>query len=197
MIAAVILASGFSQRMGRSKLTLELGGRTFLQRAVDAARGASRLGSILLVVRPEDEALAPPGPGVVLNPEAAQGQSASIRLATAALAADPNCEAVIFSVVDQPFLQPEVFDTLAEAWSAGRGEILVSTYDGQRGSPVLFGRRFLNELQQISGDVGGREVMRRHPELVAEVEMPDPQAGRDVDTWEEYLQLAGVQSASD
>jgi molybdenum cofactor cytidylyltransferase len=194
LIAAVILASGFSQRMGRSKLTLELEGKTFLQRAVEAAQDAHGVGRLLVVVQPEDEGLVPSGPAVVLNPEAALGQSASIRLAAAALAADPGCEAVIFSVVDQPLLQPEVFDTLAQAWAAGRGEILVSSYAGQRGSPVLFARRFLDELQQISGDIGGREVMRRHPELVAEVEMPDPRVGQDVDTWEEYLQLGGVQS---
>src|SRR5207244_942606 len=155
-----------------SKLTLDLGGKTFLQRAVDAAQSASRLARILVVVRPEDKALVPAGPEVLLNPEAAMGQSASIRLAAAVLGEDPACEAVIFSVVDQPLLQPEVFDTLAEAWSAGQGEILVSSYGGQRGSPVLFARRFLDELQQISGDIGGREVMRQHPDLVAEVEMP-------------------------
>ena len=55
MIAAVVIASGFSQRMGRSKLDLELGGRTFLQRAVDAASGAAGVEHCLVVVRPEDE----------------------------------------------------------------------------------------------------------------------------------------------
>lgn len=192
MIVAVVIASGYSRRMGQSKLTLELGGATFLQRAIRAACEATRVGGQLVVVRPEDAYLvaeaSPSGATVatLLNPNAVEGQSASVRLAAAHLAADPECEAVIYAVVDQPFLTGQVFDTLAGAWTGGRGEILVSTYDGQRGSPVLFARRFFDELQQLTGDVGGRDVMRRHPEAIAEIAMPDPEAGRDIDTWEDY-----------
>lgn len=196
MIAAVVLASGFSTRMGRSKLALEIEGRTFLRRAIDAATGASLVHRVLVVVRPEDSRLVTvgdPAVQVVLNAHAAEGQSASIRLATAQLQADASCEAAIFSVVDQPFLTPAVFDTLARARAEGRGGILVSSYDGQRGSPVLFDRRFFDALQQISGDTGGREVMRQFPEAVVEVPMPDAAAGQDVDTWKQYLELGGVQ----
>src|SRR5437762_7212230 len=59
----------------------------------------------------------------------------------------PACEAVIYAVVDQPFLNGVVFDTLAQAWDEGRGEILVSAYDGQRGSPVLRSEEHTSELQ--------------------------------------------------
>jgi molybdenum cofactor cytidylyltransferase len=197
LIAAVVIASGYSRRMGRSKLALDLGGATFLERAIGAAGGASRVSRCLVVLRPEDlHRLAhPPGSGlhpstveVVANERAAEGQSASIRLATERLSADPTCEAIIFSVVDQPFLISMVFDLLAEAWEQSSGGILVSTYAGQRGSPVLFSRRYFPDLLRLTGDVGGRHVMRRYPEAVREVAMPDPEAGRDVDTWDEYLQ---------
>src|ERR1044071_7255985 len=134
MIAAVVIASGYSRRMGQSKLTLELGGATFLQRAIRAACEAERIGRRIVVVRPEDEHLMAEATAVnsaavegLLNPNAAEGQRASVRLAAELLAADTACEAVIYAVVDQPFLNGTVFDTLAEAWSAGRGEILVST----------------------------------------------------------------------
>jgi molybdenum cofactor cytidylyltransferase len=203
VIAAVVIASGFSRRMGRSKLTLELGGRTFLQRALDAATGAHLIGRCLVTLRPEDASLfhgstdAGVLPEVVLNPLAAEGQSASIRLAVERLDQDQTCEAVIFSVVDQPFMRAEVFDTLAQAWQAGRGEILVSAYAGQRGNPVLFARRFFAELRQLAGDVGGREVMRAHPEAVYELAMPDPQAGRDVDTWDDFLEAQRSLQASE
>src|SRR4051794_26516292 len=118
--------------MGQSKLTLELGGATFLQRAIRAACEASLIGRRLVVVRPEDEHLvaetsgdlegvragrargpAPTGSADVetlLNPHAAEGQSASVRLAAERLAGDPECKAVIYAVVDQPFLNGVVFD---------------------------------------------------------------------------------------
>ena len=128
MITAVVIASGFSSRMGRSKLILELDGRTFLQRAIDAVSHARGIGRCLVVVRPEDASKAP-GPksqvGLtvepLLNPHAAEGQSASIRLAAERLALDAGCEAAVFAVVDQPFLTPEVFERLVAAWRDGEG----------------------------------------------------------------------------
>lgn len=193
MIAAVILASGFSKRMGRSKLQLELGGRTFLERVVQAAASAAAIARCLVVVRPEDEALVTrlglPDVEPLLNPFSAEGQSASVRIGATHLLNDALIEAGVFAVVDQPLLGPDVFEALAEAWGSGRGEILVSRYDGQRGNPVLFGRRLFSELCALTGDVGGREVLHTHPELVAEIEMSSAEAGRDVDTWEEFEAL--------
>jgi len=215
MLAAVVIASGFSRRMGRSKLDLELGGRTFLHRAIDAASGAKGVDRCLVVVRPEDEdkaggaiphgdspALNPrslpaglpastnvaPLVEFLLNPSAADGQSASIRLAVQRLAEDRGVEGAIFSVVDQPLLTPAVFDALIEASRQNPDSICVSSYAGQRGNPALFPRRFFSELMELTGDVGGRDVIRRHPDDVREVAMADPNAGRDVDTWEDYLE---------
>ncbi len=199
MIAAVVLASGFSRRLGQSKLNLEVGGRTLLERALDTVSTAGELGRRLVVLQPESlmflNRVRYSGIEPLANPHAAAGQSAAIRLATAHLTDDPTVEAIIFSVVDQPFLTPAVFAALAEAWSNGGGEILVSSYEARRGNPVLFGRRYFDELQKLSGDVGGREILRAHPEAVHEVPMPDPAAGQDVDTWED-LQAAQA-AASD
>ena len=68
----------------------------------------------------------------------------------------------------------------------------MASYGGQRGNPALFPRAFFAELAQISGDVGGRDVIRRHSEAVHEVPMPDPAAGRDVDTWDDYQAALGA-----
>ena len=115
---------------------------------------------------------------IVPNEHASEGQSASIRLATERLLGDPDCKAIIFSVVDQPFLTSSVFDLLSAAAEESPGQILVSTYAGQRGSPVLFPQRYFPDLLGLEGDVGGREIMRRHPEAVREIAMPDSEIGR-------------------
>ncbi len=197
MIAAVVLASGFSRRLGQSKLNLRVGGRTLLERALDTVSSVEEIGRRLVVLQPESlmflNRARYAGIEPLVNPRAAEGQSAAIRLATGVLADDPAIEAIIFSVVDQPFLSPAVFAALAASWTNGKGEILVSTYDGRRGNPVLFGRRFFAELQQLTGDVGGREILRSHPESVREVAMPDPAAGQDIDTWED---LRAAQAAA-
>src|SRR6266513_676750 len=138
MLVSVVIASGFSRRMGRSKLDLELGGRTFLQRAVDTATSALGVSRCFIVVRPEDSAKGSGLPvEVVLNPDADQGQSASIRIASERLSANREVEAAIFAVVDQPFLTPSVFEALSDAWRTDPDGIFVSSYDGQRGNPAL------------------------------------------------------------
>ncbi|HXF81825.1 MAG TPA: nucleotidyltransferase family protein [bacterium] len=189
MVGAVLLASGFARRMGRSKLTLRVGGRPLLERALDALVGAERVARRMVVLQPADLRLLDrtryPSVEPIANPLAAEGQSAAIRLATEALAADPAIGAIIFCVVDQPFLEPAVLDRLAGAWAGDTDAILVSQYGGQRGNPVLFGRRYFPELLELRGDVGGREILRVHPDAVREVSMADPAAGQDVDTWDD------------
>jgi len=193
VIAAAVIASGYSRRMGRSKLMLPLQGRTFLERAVDAILRA-HVDWRFVVVRPEDAALVDalnhPSLEVVLNPDAAEGQSASIRHVVRRVLHEPECEALVVSVVDQPFLVSSVFDLLVESWRASGKQIVVSSYAGQRGNPVLFARPLFQELGLLAGDVGGRVLIQAHPDAVLLVDMPDPEAGRDVDTWEEYEALA-------
>ena len=122
----------------------------------------------------------------MLNQQADQGQSASIRLGAERLVADPQVDAAIFSVVDQPFLTSAIFETLISAWAMRPATICVATYAGQRGNPALFPRAYFEELMALRGDVGGRDVVRGHPDAVHEVPMSDPEAGRDIDTWDEY-----------
>jgi molybdenum cofactor cytidylyltransferase len=65
----------------------------------------------------------------------------------------------------------------------------VPASEGRRGNPVLWSRRFFDELMTLEGDVGARHVIMRHPEAVAEVEAKGQSAFLDIDT-PEALELA-------
>lgn len=60
--------------------------------------------------------------------------------------------------------------------------------DCKRGNPVLIGKGLFGELMATRGDVGGREVLARHPDAVRTVNL-GPEILWDVDTWEDYEAL--------
>ncbi|HEY7123852.1 MAG TPA: molybdenum cofactor cytidylyltransferase [Ktedonobacterales bacterium] len=190
MIAAVLLAAGQSSRMGQHKLLLPLLGKPLVLHTVQSAL-ASEVDETLVVVgyRAEAvrEALAGQPVRIVENPDYAQGQSTSLRAGVAALA--PETEAVVILLGDQPLLTAGLLNALMAAWKRTASPIVAPVYGGQRGNPVLFSRALFQELLAVSGDQGGREVIQRHAGESILVQMEDPAAALDVDTWQEYQAL--------
>ena len=69
--------------------------------------------------------------------------------------------------------------------------MVVPTFEGKRGNPVLWSRRFFPDLLAIEGDIGARHLISRYGEAVAEVPVGDKRALLDVDTPEA---LTGVKA---
>ena len=65
----------------------------------------------------------------------------------------------------------------------------VPTWNGKRGNPVLWSRRFFAEMAELAGDVGARHLIGEHAELVCEVAMPDDSVLLDIDTPEALASL--------
>ncbi len=190
MITALILAAGQSSRMGQHKLLLPLLGKPLVLHAVDTAL-ASEVDEVLVVVGYHAEAvratIADRPVRVIENPAYAQGQSTSLRAGIAALA--PATEAVIILLADQPLVTQAILQALIHTWQHTGKPIVVPFYNGQRGNPVLFARTLFTELLGVTGDQGGREVLQRHPQEIAPVQIADALAAQDLDTWQEYQAL--------
>ena len=60
--------------------------------------------------------------------------------------------------------------------------MVVPSIAGRRGNPVLWSRRFFNDLMQIQGDIGARHLIGSYTEAVAEVPVDGAAALTDVDT---------------
>ena len=59
---------------------------------------------------------------------------------------------------------------------------MVPTIAGKRGNPVVWSRRFFEDLSRIDGDVGARHLIGSYPEAVVEVPVTGQAALVDVDT---------------
>jgi len=183
VIAALVLAAGRAVRMGSPKLLLPVGGEALLARVLRAAR-ASRCDDVLVVVGAGAEditaAAREAGARAVLNPRYAEGMGTSVAAGIAAL--PDECEAVVVLLGDQPFVGPEIINALIDAHRDTGRPLVASRYGTVRGAPMLIGRDLFDEARALDGDVGARVLLRRHPELVAEVDVGEGPASWDVDT---------------
>ena len=186
-VVGILLAAGASTRLGQPKQLLDFGGKPLVRHVAEAAL-ASRLARLVVVVGNQAAAVGAALKGlavdVVENPDFLQGQSTSLRTGVAALPSD--LDAALILLVDQPFVDAALIDRLIAHFETSGAAIVAPEHAGQRGNPVLFAARLIPELAAVSGDVGARDVIRRHREELSTVELGDARAFLDIDTWEDY-----------
>ena len=184
-VAGVLLAAGTSDRFGdRNKLLATHDGDPLVRRAARTLLDAG-LDPVVAVVGHEADrvvdALAGLDVAVVTNDAYAAGQATSLRSGIGALRdRDERVDAAVIALGDMPFVEPETVETLVAAYEAGVGDALAAAHGGVRGNPVLFDRRFFGALADVSGDVGGREILLTSEESAC-VAVSDPGVRRDID----------------
>jgi molybdenum cofactor cytidylyltransferase len=193
-VAAVILAAGGSTRMrGETKQLLPWGDETLVQNAVRVAQRA-RVAEIIVVTgnRADDvtRALGETNARLVFNPEWASGRASSVRAGILALR--ENTAAAIFINADQPFLTAVMLDEIIARYASARAPVIVPTFDGQPGSPVLFARELFDELTALQGDVGGKVLLEKYRAQVEKIAIADTRAALDLDTPEEYARARAI-----
>ena len=193
-VSAILLAAGKSERMGENKLLLPFGGRTVIQRTLDSLL-ASRVGEVIVVLgnkAPEINAsIGSRRARSVLNPNFAQGMSTSLIKGLGVV--HPQAKFVIIALGDQPLVTPRVYNQLIEAALNSQKGIIIPTCKGERGNPIVISTRYRAELMQQTGDIGGRELLKSHPEDVLEVPVDCEGVVVNINTKEEYeKRLAGL-----
>ena len=186
MIAVIVLAAGKSSRAAPENKLLALapGGGTLIGQTIDHAL-ACRAGPVIVVTGHQAEqvrdALSEKPVRFVHAPDFAEGIAGSLRAGVAAL--DSHIQGALICLGDMPLVGPSIMRRIAGAYDPAQGhEIIVPTFVGQRGNPVLWGRRFFSELLELTGDRGGRGVLDRHGQFVTEIAVPSEAVLMDFDT---------------
>jgi len=189
MIAGIILGAGEGNRMGKEKLLLPLGHQCILEWVIKAAH-SSLLGKIFLVIRPEDNKLAEIGKKwaieINFNPDYSRGMSTSIQKALLQINSR-EINGFLLILGDQPFITPAIINQLIASFTPGNHEIVVPYYKEKRGNPVLFDIFWKDELMSVTGDVGGRVLIKKYPEKVKKIIIPDEAIIMDIDIENDYL----------
>ncbi|MCE3026587.1 nucleotidyltransferase family protein [Salinicola sp. DM10] len=181
-LVGLVMAAGVGRRFGSDKRRQPLAdGRTLLATTVAAA--AAAYPRHYVVLRPGEApaalGLAPDTP-LLSAPAAAHGLGASLGDAFRQLlvcAPDATAAAVILG--DMPWLNAASCVRLNAR--ASTTAIVIPHHAGQRGHPVIFGRRWWPELAQLKTGEGARDVATRHRHAVVTLELDDSGIWRDVD----------------
>jgi molybdenum cofactor cytidylyltransferase len=194
-VAAVVLAAGRSTRMGGpNKLIAEVRGKPLVRIAAEQAL-ASRAKPVIVVTGHQRErveaALAGLPVRLVHNPDFANGLGTSLHAGIAAVPA--SADGAVICLGDMPQVDAALIDRLIVAFDPEKGAlVVVPAFDGQRGNPLLWSRRFFPDLLAIEGDVGARNVIARYREAVVEVPVNGEAAFTDIDTPEALDGLKAV-----
>jgi len=184
-VAAILLAAGRGTRMGGpNKLLEEVRGKAMVRHAAEAV-ATSCASPVVAVTGFEGDRVAAALEGLdvrrVHNPDYAEGLSTSLRAGIAAL--PPDTDAAVVALGDMPDVTGALIDRLVAAIDPARGALIaLPTREGRRGNPVVWSRRFFEELARIEGDTGARHLLALHNEAVVEVPVDDEAAFRDIDT---------------
>ncbi len=194
-VAALVLAAGQSRRMGGpNKLLAVVDGKPLVRHAVDAALAARTAQVVVVVGHQQHEvrkALRACKVRFVTNDDFAAGLSTSLKAGIAALGQD--VDGAVVCLGDMPRISAAHVDRLVAAFNPIEGRtIVVPTWQGKRGNPVLWGRAHFQEFSDLAGDVGARHLIGKHADEVVEVAMEDGASQIDVDTPEALAALTGV-----
>ena len=192
-IAAIVLAAGRSRRMAphNKLLVTDPAGKPMIARVVDNVL-SSNARPILVVTGHQAEqiehALGGRPVRYVHAPDYAQGLAESLKAGIAAV--PPECAGAIVCLGDMPLVTGRMIDRLLSMYDPEEGRaIVMPTFRGKQGNPMIWDRKYFAEILAITGDSGARFLVGKHAEQVAEVEMADDAVLRDFDTTESLATL--------
>ena len=188
-IGAVILAAGESKRMGFPKQLIEICGEKIIRIVVMKVLNVG-FGDIVVVLghmagdiaRYIDDMI---GIKIIVNPRYREGMSTSLIEGIKNLRQD--IEAFMVILGDQPFVLKETMEKIIETYYGMERKplMVVPTYRGLRGNPVLISSRIAKEIMSLRGDIGARALMERYKAYISYIETQDPGVVLDIDTKED------------
>lgn len=187
MINAIIMASGYGKRMGINKLLLKYKQKALIEYVIENVISCNFYNTIL--VSQYEEVLwlgEEKNMEVVHNYNSHKGQSESIKLG---IINSPKADGYMFFTGDQPLMDVETINILMDSFNENCNLIIVPMYNKKRGNPVIFPRKYRDELLELKGDNGGRIVINNHLEDVKFLEVKNSWLLSDIDTEEDYERL--------
>lgn len=126
------------------------------------------------------------GMRAIQNEKSEEGIAASLRLGT--IAAGEDTDVFVYFVADQPYMRADRIEVFVRGFVESKKGIGAVSFQGQRGNPAAFLRKYRNELLLLCGDRGGSVIMRRHLDDLWLLEVTEEMT-RDIDTREDLDEI--------
>lgn len=180
VISGIIMASGESKRFGkRDKLLEEILGKTIIENVCKNAL-ESNLDEIILVYNNKEIANIIDNKEIkkIYNDKPWLGMSRSLKLGVKE--AHLETEGYLFLLGDQPYIDKHIINTIVNEFYKSRASIILPRFKGKNSNPVLFPKKFKDELLEVIGDKGGRDLIKKHKDSIVLVDF-ECDKNKDID----------------
>ncbi|NCC11422.1 MAG: HD domain-containing protein [Bacteroidia bacterium] len=196
-IAVLIIAAGYSSRMGDFKPLLPLGKTSALERLIETYQ-AHGIGHIYVVVghRKDEliEVLKDYKVHIVYNEDYDKGMFSSIQKGLHAM--DERIEAFYMNPVDIPLIKAHTLALLYEAYEREKKGVIYPTFLGRKGHPPLIDMKYKKQILVSDGEGGLKKVLEAFCDDALYVKVYDQAVLMDMDTKEDYEALKVYEALS-
>ena len=188
MISAILLAAGKSKRMGgENKLAKKIQGIPLIKHSVKNIL-ASFIDELIIVLGHQKvivEKLIDKNEKIkfVFNKDFESGIASSIKTGLNNLS--EKTEAFFICLGDMPLVNSDIYNQLIQ--SKNNKEIIVPTYKGQQGNPILFSKSIKEKIMTIQGDVGAKKILELNKNKILNVEVGNQSIRKDFNTKDDFI----------
>ena len=189
-INLILLAAGNSKRFNGNKLLAIYKDKPIYMHIVEKVLGLE-FNKIICVTQYKEikEALLNTNINVVMNNNSSLGISSSIKLG---INFDKNADGYMFMVCDQPFISVQTLKSVIDNFINGDKGIVCVGCGDNKGNPVIFSKRYINELLSLEGDSGGKRILKGHLNDLNIVNVDNEIELIDIDTQEVFGKLTDL-----
>jgi len=205
-VAGIVLAAGYARRFGTDKRYVPFGENgTLLTRSIETIK--PHCSKVFVVIKTEDVDQAAdllgdwyndPDITPVVSSNAIHGMGSSLASGMEVLLDYEKQQGESFTGVlvmlgDMPFIESDTICNLIDAHACEKITFpcFLTPYPEKIwGHPVVFGRLCFSKLSQLTGDRGGRSILKAHPSARVPVVVDDFGILRDIDTPADLEQIA-------
>lgn len=123
----------------------------------------------------------------IVNPKPDSEMSLSVALGVGEIGDDTK--AVLITPVDHPAVAPEIIKAVIDEWRCSGFKLIQPEYESRGGHPVLIDLSYRDELLHLNPQTGLRSLFAEHREQARRLPVSSPLVARDMDTWEDYIDL--------
>ena len=183
MISAILLAAGQSKRMnGDNNLVKKIRDMPLIKHSVNNILTSS-IDELIIVLGYQKEIIEKlfdknEKIKVVFNRDFERGIASSIKTGLGHLS--ENTESFFICLGDMPLVNHDIYNQMIR--SKHNKEIIVPTYKGQQGNPVLFSNSLKDKIMNIQGDIGAKKILELNKDKIFSLEINDQSITKDFNT---------------
>lgn len=185
-ICMIITAAGMSTRQKQNKLLIRSCNETIIEKTVNNFLNNNL--DIIVVVGHQKELMIPilehrfsNDIHIVENKEYKSGMASSLKAGVGATG--KSYDYFGFCNGDKPFIKVKTIEIMLKYLSEKKPSILIPLYQGESGHPTFFSKDYINDFSLISGDMGGREIIKKYPSAVTYLPINDEGIILDMDKY--------------